>query len=146
MESQNVFSDLTLMLQKEVAERMIASPGGKDYGPLSVFTQAVSNLFICFFIKPSAFFPPPKVESAVIRVVWKERPVVALEEKEWFRNVVRGCMGYRRKRLMNALKHSDLPLPPDIEQRMEKIGIDPERRPGTLTIQEFAHLAEAMRP
>jgi 16S rRNA (adenine1518-N6/adenine1519-N6)-dimethyltransferase len=146
IESRNVFSALTLMLQKEVAERMIASPGGKDYGPLSVFTQTVSNLSICFSIKPSAFFPPPKVESAVIRVVWKEKPVVSLEGKEWFKNVVRGCMGYRRKRLMNALKHSDLPLPPDIEQRMEKIGIDPQRRPGTLTIQEFARLAEALRP
>jgi 16S rRNA (adenine1518-N6/adenine1519-N6)-dimethyltransferase len=145
IESRDVFSALTLMLQKEVAERMIASPGGKDYGPLSVFTQTVSNLSICFFIKPSAFFPPPKVASAVIRVVWKERPVVALEEKEWFRNVVRGCMGYRRKRLMNALKHSDLPLPADIEQRMEKIGIDLQRRPGTLTVQEFARLAEALK-
>jgi 16S rRNA (adenine1518-N6/adenine1519-N6)-dimethyltransferase len=145
IESRDVFSALTLMLQKEVAERMIASPGGKDYGPLSVFTQAVSNLSISFFIKPSAFFPPPKVESAVIRVVWKERPVVGLEEKEWFKNVVRGCMSYRRKRLMNALKHSDLALPPDIEQRMEKIGIDSQRRPGTLTVQEFAHLAEALK-
>jgi len=146
IESREDFSALTLMLQKEVAERMIAPPGGKDYGPLSVFTQTVSNLSICFFIKPSAFFPPPKVESAVIRVLWRERPVVGLEEMEWFKDVVRGCMGYRRKKLMNALKHSDLPLRPDIEQRMEKIGIDPQRRPGTLTVQEFAHLAEALKP
>jgi len=145
IESKDVFSALTLMLQKEVAERMIASPGGKDYGPLSVFAQTVSTLSICFMIKPSAFFPPPKVESAVIRVVWKERPVVGLEEKEWFKKVVRGSMGYRRKRLMNALKHSDLPLPPDIEQRMKKIGIDPQRRPGTLTVLEFALLAEALK-
>jgi 16S rRNA (adenine1518-N6/adenine1519-N6)-dimethyltransferase len=145
IESRDVFSDFTLMLQKEVAERMVASPGGKDYGPLSVFTQSVSNLSICFFIKPSAFFPRPKVESAVIRVVWKERPVIGLEEEEWFKLVVRGCMGYRRKRLMNALKHSDIPLPSDIEQRMEQIGIDPRRRPGTVTIQEFARLAEALK-
>ena len=145
IESRNVFSALTLMLQKEVAERMIALPGGKDYGPLSVFTQAVSNLSICLFIKPSAFFPPPKVESAVIHMVWKERPVVSLEEEEWFKKVVRGCLGYRRKRLMNALKYSDIALPPDIERRMERIGIDPQRRPGTLTLQEFARLAEVLR-
>jgi 16S rRNA (adenine1518-N6/adenine1519-N6)-dimethyltransferase len=145
IESRDVFSDFTLMLQREVAERMVASPGGKDYGPLSVFTQAASNLSIRFFIKPSAFFPPPKVESAVIHMAWKERPAVASGEKEWFKLVVRGCMGYRRKRLMNALKHSDIPLPSDIEQRMEKIGIDAHRRPGTLTIQEFARLAEALR-
>ena len=145
IESRDVFSALTLMLQKEVAERMIALPGGKDYGPLSVFTQAVSNLSICFFIKPSAFFPPPKVESAVIHMVWKERPVVSLEEEEWFKKVVRGCLGYRRKRLMNALKYSDIALPPDIERRMERIGIDPQKRPGTLTLQEFARLAEVLR-
>jgi len=145
IESRDVFSALTLMLQKEVAERMIALPGGKDYGPLSVFTQAVSNLSICLFIKPSAFFPPPKVESAVIHMVWKERPVVSLEEEEWFKKVVRGCLGYRRKRLMNALKYSDIALPPDIERRMERIGIDPQRRPGTLTLQEFARLAEVLR-
>jgi 16S rRNA (adenine1518-N6/adenine1519-N6)-dimethyltransferase len=145
IESRDVFSALTLMLQKEVAERMIALPGGKDYGPLSVFTQAVSNLSICLFIKPSAFFPPPKVESAVIHMVWKERPVVSLEEEEWFKKVVRGCLGYRRKRLMNALKYSDIALPPDIERRMERIGIDPQKRPGTLTLQEFARLAEVLR-
>jgi 16S rRNA (adenine1518-N6/adenine1519-N6)-dimethyltransferase len=145
IESRDVFSALTLMLQKEVAERMIALPGGKDYGPLSVFTQAVSNLSICFFIKPSAFFPPPKVESAVIHMVWKERPVVSLEEEGWFKKVVRGCLGYRRKRLMNALKYSGIALPPDIERRMERIGIDPQRRPGTLTLQEFARLAEVLR-
>jgi len=146
IESRHAFSTLTLMLQREVAERMIAPPGGKEYGPLSIFTQSISDFSIPFFIKPSAFFPPPKVESAVIHMVWKERPQVDLEEEEWFRKVVRGCFSYRRKRLGNALKCTDIPLPPDIKGRMEKIGIDPERRPETLTIQEFAHLAEALRP
>ena len=145
IESKDVFSTLTLMLQKEVAQRMVSPPGGKEYGPLSIFTQSASNISICFFIKPSAFFPPPKVESAVIRIVWKERAVVESGEEEWFKKVVRGSLGYRRKRLINALKHSDISLPPDIEQRMRKIGIDPQRRPETLAIEEFVHLAEALK-
>ena len=124
---------------------MIASPGGKDYGPLSIFTQSVSDLSIQFYIKPSAFFPPPKVESAVIRMVWKERPLVRLEEEGWFKKVVKGCFSYRRKRLVNGLRHANLLLPEDLEKRIEKIGIDPQRRPETLTIQEFARLADALR-
>ena len=145
IESRDLFSTLTLMLQREVAERMIASPGGKDYGPLSIFTQSVSDLSIQFYIKPSAFFPPPKVESAVIHMVWKERPLVRGEEEGWFKKVVKGCFGYRRKRLINALRHADLLLPEDLEKRIEKIGIDSQRRPETLTIQEFARLADALR-
>jgi 16S rRNA (adenine1518-N6/adenine1519-N6)-dimethyltransferase len=146
IESRNLFFSLTLMLQREVAERMIASPGGKDYGPLSIFTQSVSDLSIRFYIKPSAFFPPPKVESAVIHMVWKERPLVRPEEEGWFKKVVRGCFSYRRKRLINALRHADLLLPEDLEERIEKIGINSQRRPETLTIQEFVCLAGALRP
>jgi 16S rRNA (adenine1518-N6/adenine1519-N6)-dimethyltransferase len=145
IESKQLFSTLTLMLQREVAERMIASPGGKDYGPLSIFTQSVLDLSIQFYIKPSAFFPPPKVESAVIHMVWKERPWVRQEEEGWFKKMVKGCFSYRRKRLINALRHADLLLPEDLEKRIEEIGIDPQRRPETLTIQEFVCLADALR-
>ena len=145
IESKELFSSLTLMLQREVAQRMIASPGGKDYGPLSIFTQSVSDLSIQFYIKPSAFFPPPKDESALVHIAWKERPLVRLEEETWFKKVVKGCFSYRRKRLINALKHADLPLPEDLEKRIEKIGIDSQRRPETLTIQEFILLADALR-
>jgi 16S rRNA (adenine1518-N6/adenine1519-N6)-dimethyltransferase len=144
VESKEVFSTLTLMLQKEVAERMVAAPGTKTYGPLSIFLQLFSNLSICFYIKPSAFFPPPKVESAVVHMVFREKPMVELEDEKWFRKVVRGCFGYRRKTLINGLKHSGLSLPQDMERRIERIGIDPRRRPETLTIQEFARLAEAL--
>jgi 16S rRNA (adenine1518-N6/adenine1519-N6)-dimethyltransferase len=145
IESKQLFSTLTLMLQREVAERMIASPGGKDYGPLSIFAQSVSDLSIKFYIKPSAFFPPPKVESAVIHMLWKARPLVSLEEEGWFKKVVKGCFSYRRKRLINALRHADLLPPEDLERRIERIGIDSQRRPETLTIQEFVRLADALR-
>jgi len=145
IEVREVFCSLTLMLQKEVAERLVALPGGKEYGPLSIFVQMFSDVSICFHVKPSAFFPPPKVESAVIRMSWKDRPAVAIEDEEWFKKVVKGAMGYRRKTLMNALKHSGLVLPGASEVRLRGAGIDPQRRSGTLTLQEFARLAELLK-
>jgi 16S rRNA (adenine1518-N6/adenine1519-N6)-dimethyltransferase len=145
IESRQLFSTLTLTLQKEVAERMVAPPGGKAYGPLSIFVQLASNLTIRFFIHPKAFLPPPKVESAVIHMTWKEKPMVEVKDEEWFKKVVRGCFGYRRKTLINALKHSALSLSKDIEMKIKKIGIDPKRRPETLSIQEFALLAEVLK-
>ncbi len=145
IESKEAFSTFTLMLQKEVAERMVAPPGRKEYGPLSIFIQMFSDVSIRFFIKPSAFFPPPKVESAVVHMVWKEKPMIETNDEEWFKRVVRACFGYRRKTLVNALKHSELFLPEPVELKMEAIGIDPRRRPETLTIQEFAGLAEALK-
>jgi 16S rRNA (adenine1518-N6/adenine1519-N6)-dimethyltransferase len=143
--SKDLFSALILMLQREVAERMVAPPGKKAYGPLSVLVQSVADISICFIVKPSAFFPPPEVESAVIRLSWKERPMIAPEQEEGFRAVVKGCLGYRRKTLANALKHSDLLLPEDLEKRLEEIGIDPRRRPETLSVQEFVDLASTLR-
>ena len=145
IESTEIFSTLTLMLQKEVAERMVASPGRKEYGPLSIFIQAFSDVSIRFIIKPSAFFPPPKVESALVQMAWKERPMVKREDEEWFKRVVKASFGHRRKTLINALKHSELSLPESLESRMEIIGIDSRRRPETLTIEEFASLAEALK-
>jgi len=145
VESKEVFSAFTLMLQKEVAQRMAARPGGKEYGPLSIFVQLSLDASIRFFIKPSAFFPPPKVESAVVQMAWKEKPMIQANEEEWFRRVVKACFGYRRKTLANALKHSELSLPQSIESRMEEAGIDPRRRPETLTIEEFASLAQTLK-
>ena len=146
VESKEVFSAFTLMLQKEVAQRMAARPGGKEYGPLSIFVQLSLDASIRFFIKPSAFFPPPKVESAVVQMSWKEKPMIQANEEEWFRRVVKACFGYRRKTLINALRHSELSLPQSIESRMEEAGIDPRRRPETLTIEEFIRLAAAIKP
>jgi len=145
IESKEVFATFTLTLQKEVAERMVAPPGRKEYGPLSIFTQMFLDVSIRFFIKPSAFFPPPKVDSAVVHMVWKEKPVIEANDEEWFKRVVKACFSYRRKTLANALKHSELTLPGSVELKMEGIGIDPRRRPETLTIQEFVRLAEALK-
>jgi 16S rRNA (adenine1518-N6/adenine1519-N6)-dimethyltransferase len=72
--------------------------------------------------------------------------MVQTNDEKWFKKVVKACFGYRRKTLSNALKHSELSLPEFIESRMERIGIDPRRRPETLTIEEFTKLAEALKP
>jgi 16S rRNA (adenine1518-N6/adenine1519-N6)-dimethyltransferase len=144
IEAKEAFSTLTLMLQREVAERMAAPSGGKEYGPLSIFVQMFLDVSIRFFIKPSAFFPPPKIESAVVHMVWKEKPRVEQKDEEWFKKVVRACFGYRRKTLLNALKHSELFLHESPESKMERAGIDPQRRPETLSIGEFVRLAEAL--
>jgi 16S rRNA (adenine1518-N6/adenine1519-N6)-dimethyltransferase len=145
IESKKIFSTFTLMLQREVAERMVASHGRKEYGPLSIFIQLFFDLSIRFFIKRTAFFPPPKVDSALIHMVWKEDPMIETKGEEWFKKVVKACFGYRRKTLLNALKHSELILPESTESRMKAIGIDPRRRPETLTIPEFASLARVLR-
>ncbi len=143
--SRRFFSSLTLMLQREVVERMVARPGKKEYGALSVFIQMVSIPSIRFFISPSAFFPPPKVESAVVHLVWREEQWIEPNGEKWFKEVVKASFSHRRKTLINSLKHSGLPLPGDIEAGMERIRIDPQRRPETLTIQEFANLAEVLK-
>jgi 16S rRNA (adenine1518-N6/adenine1519-N6)-dimethyltransferase len=145
IESKETFSTFTLMLQKEVAERLAAHPGRKEYSPLSIFAQMFLDVSIRFFIKPTAFFPAPEVESAVIHMVWKEKPMIEKEDEEWLKRVVKACFGYRRKTLINALKHSELSLHESIESKMERIGIDPRRRPETLAIDEFVRLADALK-
>jgi len=145
IDSRDLFSALILMLQREVAERMVAPPGRKTYGPLSVLIQSVADVSICFTVKPSAFFPPPEVETAVIRLSWKKSPMIAPEQEDGFRAVVKGCLGYRRKTLANALKYSNLLLPENLEKRLEQMGIDPRRRPETLSVQEFVGLASVLR-
>ncbi len=146
IESRRFFSSLTLMLQREVVKRMIAPTGVKEYGALSIFFQMVSHPSIHFFISPSAFFPRPKVESAVVHFVWRKEPWIEPDGEAWFKEVVKASFSHRRKTLINSLKHSGLPLPLLIEERMKKVGIDPRRRPETLSIKEFIHLSETLKP
>ena len=145
IELKRLFSTLTLMVQKEVADRMVASPGTSDYGPLSIFIQLSAKISVLFPVKPTAFFPRPKVESKVVQINWREKPLVASEDEPWFREVVRGCLGYRRKTLLNALRHSGLPLPEGLEGRLEAAGLDPRRRPETFEIQELVKLAQVLK-
>ena len=147
LESRVFFSYLTLMLQREVAERIIASPGGKDYGPLSIFTQLYTFPKIMMRVPAEAFYPRPKVESALVRFEILKRPRIAIDDDGFFQKVVRASFAQRRKTLLNALTGSSLSLGPKdgIAAALEAIGINPRRRAETLELVEFQRLAEALR-
>lgn len=146
VEMREAFSGITLMLQKEVAERIVAIPGGKQYGVLSVLLQIYCDASIRRIVPPSSFFPRPKVESAVVRFDFLQKPRVEIEDEAIFRKVVKASFGHRRKTLRNALKHVDFfNLEGEkIEVNIRKAGIDLRRRGETLTLREFAAISEVI--
>lgn len=131
-------SDMLFMLQKEVVERMAAEAGGKDYGRLSVMIQWRLRVEKLFDVRPGAFTPPPKVDSAVVRLTPHPAPPVAVNDAAVFARVVRAAFSQRRKTLRNTLRGL-LPA-----EDMQRLGIDPMRRAETLSLAEFARLANAL--
>lgn len=131
---------IVTMVQREVAGRMIALPGGRDYGALSVAVQYYTEPRLAIEVSPRCFLPPPAVESAVMDCVVRKTPPVEVEDEKHFFRVVRAAFGQRRKTIGNALKSFGLPR--DILQgALSKAGIDPLRRGETLSLSEFAALA-----
>ncbi len=128
---------MTLTVQKEVAERIVAKPGGKDYGVLSIMVQYHAKPRLEFIIPKEAFRPVPKVDSAVIHIEILDKPSVDVLNEEIFSRVVKTAFSQRRKMLSNSLKS----LREDIKEWLSRAGIDPSRRPETLSIEEFARLA-----
>ncbi|MCZ7678952.1 MAG: 16S rRNA (adenine(1518)-N(6)/adenine(1519)-N(6))-dimethyltransferase RsmA [Sandaracinaceae bacterium] len=135
--SGGALSRAVVMVQREVRDRLLAEPGGKTYGALTVFVQAAFEVQPVLRVPAGAFHPPPKVESAVVRLV--PRAVPRAEETEAFREVVHAAFGVRRKTLRNALKRIGA------EAALERAGIDGGRRGETLSIEELAALAAALR-
>lgn len=136
---RDVLAGAVLMVQREVRDRLVAEPGTKEYGALTVFTQAGFAVDTVCRLKPGSFFPPPKVESAVVRLI--PRGVVRAEETPTFQAIVRAAFQMRRKTLRNALR----PLG-DLERAAraaDHAGIDLGRRGETLSIEEFGGLAAA---
>ena len=130
----------TLTIQKEVAERIVAGPGTKRYGILSLMVQYRTEAEIAFLIPKEAFSPPPKVDSAVIQLrTLHEKRVLVRDEGLFFR-IIRTAFSQRRKTLANSLK----PVYTDIKGILEKLGIDPRRRPETLTIEDFARISDTL--
>jgi len=134
------WQSLTLMFQKEVAARLVALPASKDYGRLSILTQWRATARILFDVNRSAFTPPPKVTSAVVRVDPLSAPVAEarLEDLE---AVTKAAFGHRRKMLRQSLKS----LSPDAADLIARSGLNPEERAERLTIADFAALARAWR-
>ncbi len=146
VEMREALSGMTLTLQREVAERIVALPGKKQYGILSVLLQLYCDASIRLVVPPSSFYPRPKVESAVVRFEFLQKPRVEIEDESTFRKVVKASFGHRRKTLKNSLKSAAFlnVEEEEIERHLRKAGIDPRRRGETLTLREFAALSEAL--
>ena len=132
------WESLTLMFQREVAERIVAQPGGHAYGRLSVLAQWRARAKILFEVSPSAFVPPPKVTSAVLRVTPLGEPVAPARLAD-LEAVTAAAFGQRRKMLRQSLKS----LMADTEAMLREAGIDPTWRAEQLSVAEFAALARA---
>jgi 16S rRNA (adenine1518-N6/adenine1519-N6)-dimethyltransferase len=131
------WASLTLMFQKEVAERIAARPGGEAYGRLSVAAQWRSHPRIAMTVNRSAFVPPPKVTSAVVHIVPAEAP--AGVDPKTMGQVTAAAFGQRRKMLRSSLKGL-----PGALGALEELGIDPQRRAETLSVEDFVKLARAL--
>ena len=137
------FKSLTIMIQKEVAERMNAEPNCKDYGALSILVQYFCNTSIVRRVPPSCFIPRPKVDSIVIRLDKLEEPKVSVKNQKLFFELVRHAFNMRRKTLWNATKNVSLSKEL-MEKAFEDAGIDPKRRGETLSLAEFGALSDAI--
>lgn len=132
--------NMTLMLQKEVVDRLVAEPGTRAYGSLSVFTQFHCRVERLLEVGRKSFNPPPKVDSAVIRLTPHAQPPVAVDNFKTFYHVVNTAFFHKRKMLRNNLKGLNKPYQIDIKI-IEDAGIQLDRRGETLSLEEFAALA-----
>lgn len=139
-ESDLHFTSLTLMMQKEVAERLEAQPGSKEYGPLTISVQTEMNVKLALQVSHNSFMPRPKVDSSVVVLTpLKEKP--AIENRKHFIWVVKMCFSQRRKTLNNNLK-SLLPDKTKRDELIAELGVEPRIRPEDLTIEQFIKIAK----
>ncbi len=139
------FKSITVMVQKEVGERLCASPGGKDYGAVTVAVQyrCIPNKVLV--VPPEAFIPQPEVDSMVIRLDSRAEPPVKLKDEKMYFRVVKASFGQRRKTLLNALASGNLGrTKEELRAILLKHGIDEKRRGETLSLQEFASIANEL--
>ncbi len=134
---RGVVFDATLMLQREVVERLTASSGGKDYGSLTVFVATYCRAERLFDVPAGAFRPAPKVTSSVVRLLMRDHPAVTVRDEDLYFRIVRAAFAQRRKTLENNLSAAGW------RDIAASAGIDPRRRAETLELEEFAALAEA---
>ena len=140
---------IVCMLQKEVAARISARPGTKEYGSLSIAIQYYTEAEMVMIVPKTVFMPQPNVDSAVIRLTKRAKPAVEVKDEEFFFIVTRSCFAQRRKTILNNLT-SQLPegksKKEQILQALDQAGVDPSRRGETLTIAEFGLLSDALLP
>lgn len=136
-------SSLTVMIQKEVAERMAANPNTKSYGSLTIAVQYYTQAEVMMSVPRSVFMPQPNVDSSVLHLVKRDVPPVYVEDEAYFFALVQACFGQRRKTLRNNLTRyfEGAYDKESINQKLERIGIDGTRRAESLNMQEFATMA-----
>ena len=135
LESKDQIADMHFMLQKEVVDRLVAEPGNKDYGRLSIMAQYYCQTEYLFYVPPSAFSPAPKVDSAVLRIKpWDELPYISNNHNRLSQIVVE-AFSKRRKTLRNSLKKMFT-----IEQ-IESVGIDASLRPEQISVEDYVNLS-----
>lgn len=145
LENKYKVAVLVVMVQREVAERMVALPGKKDYGALSVAVQYYTSPEIVCKVPRTVFIPAPEVDSAVIRLQKREAPPVNLRNEELFFKLVKAAFNKRRKTILNALEGSDLGLnKEEWKNIINAVNIDPKRRGETFSLQEFADLSNSL--
>lgn len=128
------------LVQREVAQRMGAVPGSKEYGALSVNLQALTHVEVLFRIAAGSFTPAPTVDSAVVRVTPRRDPVVDPSEERGFREMVQAAFGMRRKQMRKVLRELQPMTIADAEEALSQVDIDPEARPETISPPQFAAL------
>ena len=136
---------LVVMVQKEVAERMTASPGGREYGAISVAMQYYTEPKIAFIVKAGSFLPAPKVDSAVLVCKKRSTPPVDVPDENVFFKVVAAAFSVRRKMLTNSLKNMGGLTGEQVKSWLDRAGIDGKRRAETLSLEEFACLARTWK-
>lgn len=146
LESKVKFKSITVMVQKEVAKRLCASEGTKDFGAISLAVQYFCSANYLFDVPNTSFMPPPKVTSTVVRLDLLDKPRVSVKKEEMFFKTVKASFAQRRKTLLNALSNAGFSgfSKAEISEILKNIGIDEKRRGETLSIDEFALLADAL--
>ncbi len=144
LESRASVKRSVFMVQKEVGERFAAEPGTKDYGVLSVLLGAYARVDRLFYVGPKQFYPPPNVDSLVLSIDFPEESPQGAPSFDFFRNLVNIAFQQRRKTLQNSLKALMGRAAPSLDEAFSKSGIDPMRRPESLSPEEFLRLGSEL--
>jgi 16S rRNA (adenine1518-N6/adenine1519-N6)-dimethyltransferase len=144
LEARRSIPLMVLMFQREVAERLVATPGGRRYGLLTIIVQLYADVRLELTVSPGSFRPPPKVDSAVVTVRPHAEPVISLEDEAAFLRLVRLGFAHRRKTLRNNLGHAHLTAS-QCEALLRGADINPARRPETLSLDEWGQLYQSCR-
>ncbi len=150
LDASSLIKMILVMVQEEVGARIVASPGTKDYGALSIAATYRSDVQILRRVPASSFYPRPKVDSVLLRLDVRSQPAVDVKDEELFFRIVRSAFQYRRKTLRNALllaiRAGEMQLPENsVDEALQALGIDPRIRGETLGKAEFAGLANKIR-